>query len=360
MTILLTGACGFAGCEIARGLRAHRASWKIVGLDNLSRAGSEANRAGLQKLGVKVVHGDVRLASDIDAIGPVDAVIDAAANPSVLAGLDGQASTRQVVEHNLLGTVNLLEYCRRHRAAFVLLSTSRLYSIPALCALPVEARGEPPAFGLVPGATLPPGVSGAGLDETFSTAAPISLYGATKLASEALALEYAHSFGLPVWLNRCGVLAGAGQFGRPDQGIVAYWIHGWRERRPLRYIGFNGSGAQVRDALHPRDLVPLLIKQLECRDPAAKPRILTVGGGASNAFSLAGLSAWCADRFGWNLEVLPDRQPRPLDVPWVVMDAALAQRTWDWAPATRLHDIFDEVAAFALARSDWLAVTGGA
>lgn len=360
MTILLTGACGFAGFEIARGLRAHRASWRIVGLDNLSRAGSEGNRAALQKLGVKVLHGDVRLASDIDAVGPVEAVIDAAANPSVLAGLDGQASSRQVIEHNLGGTINLLEYCRRHNAAFALLSTSRLYSIPALCALPVEPRGNPPAFGIAPGAALPPGVSAAGLDETFSTAAPISLYGATKLASEALALEYAHSFGLPVWLNRCGVLAGAGQFGRPDQGIVAFWIHAWRERRALRYIGFHGSGAQVRDALHPRDLVGLLIRQLECRDPNSKPRVLTVGGGASNAFSLAGLSTWCADRFGWNVEVAADRNPRPLDVPWVVMDSALARRTWDWAPATRLHDIFEDVAAFAQTRPDWLATTGGA
>lgn len=358
MTILLTGACGFAGLEIARGLRAARADWRIVGLDNLSRAGSEGNRTALQALGVKLVHGDVRLASDIEAVGAVEAVIDAAANPSVLAGLDGQASSRQVIEHNLGGTIHLLEHCRRHQAAFVLLSTSRLYSIPALCALPVEARGEPPAFGLRPGAALPPGVSGAGIDESFSTTAPISLYGATKLASEALALEYAYSFGLPVWLNRCGVLAGAGQFGRPDQGIVAYWIHAWRERRALKYIGFEGSGAQVRDALHPRDLVPLVIQQLECRDHAAKPRVLTLGGGSSNAFSLAGLSGWCADRFDAEVEVVADRKPRPLDVPWVVMDAGLAHRTWGWTPTTRLHDIFEEVACHAEAHPAWLKATG--
>ncbi len=360
MTILLTGACGFAGFEIARGLRARRADWRIVGLDNLSRAGSEGNRTALQRLGVRVLHGDVRLASDIEAVGPVDAVIDAAANPSVLAGVDGQASSRQVVEHNLGGTIHLLEHCRRHNAAFILLSTSRLYSIPALCALPVEARGEPPVFTFLPGAGLPPGVSAAGLNEAFSTAAPVSLYGATKLASEALALEYAHSFGLPVWLNRCGVLAGAGQFGRPDQGIVAFWIHAWRERRPLRYLGFNGRGPQVRDALHPRDLVGLLIQQLECRHPAAQPRVLTLGGGAANAFSLAGLSAWCADRFGYRVEVASDRQPRPLDVPWVVMDSALAQRAWGWSPQTGLHQIFEEVARHAEGHPDWLERTGGA
>ena len=49
----------------------------------------------------------------------------------------------------------------------------------------------------------------------------MSLYGATKLASEQLALEYGSTYGFPVWINRCGVLAGAGQFGRADQGIFA-------------------------------------------------------------------------------------------------------------------------------------------
>ena len=42
---------------------------------------------------------------------------------------------------------------------------------------------------------------------------------ARKLASEALALEYHHSFSFPVWINRCGVIAGAGQFGTAEQGI---------------------------------------------------------------------------------------------------------------------------------------------
>ncbi len=51
------------------------------------------------------------------------------------------------------------------------------------------------------------------------------MYGSTKLASEIVALEYGEAFGFPVWINRCGVLAGAGQFGTPDQGIFSYWIN---------------------------------------------------------------------------------------------------------------------------------------
>lgn len=63
------------------------------------------------------------------------------------------------------------------------------------------------------------GLLAAGISERFSTEAPISLYSSTKLASEVLSQEYGQTFGFPVWINRCGVLAGAGQFGKADQGI---------------------------------------------------------------------------------------------------------------------------------------------
>src|SRR6185295_11615660 len=122
------------------------------------------------------------------------------------------------------------------------------------------------------------------------------LYGATKLASETLALEYGAAFDLPVFINRCGVLAGAGQFGKSDQGIFSYWIHSHARRRPLKYLGFNGTGYQVRDCLHARDLLPLLMAQLKnpWRDV---PRIVNVSGGIRNSASLRELSAWCAKRF---------------------------------------------------------------
>ena len=61
---------------------------------------------------------------------------------------------------------------------------------------------------------------------------PLSLYGASKLASETLILEYGECFGFPVWINRCGVLAGAGQFGKADQGIFSFWIHSFKEKIP--------------------------------------------------------------------------------------------------------------------------------
>ena len=350
MRILISGICGFAGSTIARGLSALGLGYEISGFDNFIRPGSELNRAELKLLGISVVHGDVRSASDVDSLPAADWVIDASANPSVLAGVDGRSSSRQVVEHNLSGTVNLLEYCKRHKAGFILLSTSRVYSIAPLACLPmhvVEGAFRPT------GTDMPAGMGAQGVTESFATSAPISLYGATKLASEALALEYGESFSLPIFVNRCGVLAGAGQFGRADQGIFSYWINSWLRGRTLRYLGFGGLGHQVRDCLHPRDLLPLLEKQMGAPrlDPA--DRVLNVGGGAASARSLRQLSDWCAARFGPR-PVVADGAPRPFDLPWIVLDAGRAERLWHWRPQRTTEDILGEIAAHAQARPDWL------
>jgi len=351
MRILLSGVCGFAGSTVARALLESGKDHEIVGFDNFIRPGSETNRAELKRLGVRLFHADVRLASDLEELPDADWVIDAAAQASVLAGVDGRTSSRQLVEHNLAGTVNLLEYCKLRRAGCILLSTSRVYAIGPLAALPVVVEHH--AFKPDPGQPLPPGLSAAGLDETFATAAPVSLYGATKLASEALALEYGEAFNLPVFINRCGVLAGAGQFGRPDQGIFAYWLNSWLRRRPLRYLGFGGQGHQVRDCLHPRDLQPLLEQQLAAPRLAPADRVVNLSGGAVSARSLRQLSDWCAARFGPHA-VAADGSARPFDIPWIVLDHAKATRLWGWRPQTPVTAILDEIAAHAQAHPEWL------
>ena len=128
MKILITGGCGFVGAALCRRFLTARAGLAVTVLDSLRRRGAETNVADLEARGVRVVHGDVRVAADIDALGPFDWVIDAAAEPSVLAGTaaGGQTGRRQLVDHNLVGTVNLLEAAARWQAGMVLLSTSRV------------------------------------------------------------------------------------------------------------------------------------------------------------------------------------------------------------------------------------------
>jgi CDP-paratose 2-epimerase len=353
MKILISGVCGFAGSTLARGLLDNVSGREIIGVDNLSRAGSQLNVEPLRKRGVTVRHADLRSASDLETLPAVDWIIDAAANPSVLAGIDGATSSRQVIEHNLYGTVNLLEVAKRHRAGFTLLSTSRVYSVTALSVIPVIVAEM--AFRLDPAGPLPGGVSAHGIAEDFSAAAPVSLYGASKLASETIALEYGEAFDFPVWINRCGVLAGAGQFGHAEQGIFSFWINAYLRRQPLKYIGFDGAGHQSRDCFHPRDLLPLLEKQFE-RCESDKPRIVNLGGGPENAMSLAQLSKWCEARFGTH-PVASDPTPRPFDVPWLVMDSRLAEKSWDWRPSLKLEAILEEIAQHAEAHPHWLEIT---
>lgn len=352
MKILITGICGFVGSSLARFWLDNEPAATIFGIDNFARPGSEINRSRLRKLGVRLFHGDIRMSSDLESLPEADLVIDTAANPSVLAGIDGSTSSRQVVEHNLQGTLNVLEYCRHHGAGFILLSTSRVYSIMQLSGLPVDASGNAYQLGQ-PLST--PGVSCLGVSEQFSTAAPLSLYGSCKLASEIMALEYGDTFGFPVWINRCGTLAGAGQFGRADQGIFSYWINAWLRRRPLDYVGFDGTGRQVRDCLHPRDLASLLIRQAS-GGVCSSGRIFNLGGGVDNSISLAGLSEWCEQRFGSH-PVGSIAAERRFDVPWLVLDSSLAHKVWGWRPETGIREILEEIALHAEQNPDWLELS---
>jgi CDP-paratose 2-epimerase len=241
-----------------------------------------------------------------------------------------------------------------------MLSTSRVYAMDPLARLPVRVVND--AFEPDDTRPLPPGLTARGVDETFSTAAPVSLYGATKLASEQLALEYGSAYDFPVWVNRCGVLAGAGQFGRADQGIFAYWVNSWLRQRPLRYIGFGGVGGsggrghQVRDCLHPADIVPLLDQQIATSDRAI-PRVMNVSGGVRSARSLAQLSAWCRERLG-DHAVASVADARRFDIPWMVLDASRAADHWRFAPTRTTDDILDEILQHARHHPEWLDISG--
>lgn len=362
MKVLITGICGFVGSSIAREIRRAFPEWELAGIDNFSRAGSRLNQPVIEgELGIQLVTGDIRFEKDIDALPKCDWVIDAAAIPSVLAGVDGKTTSRELIEHNLYGTINLLEYCKRNEAGFILLSTSRVYSIMGLAGLEMEIEKDDNGVGrFAPTQTqrFPYGISPRGVSEEYTTAPPVSLYGSTKVASEHLALEYGETYGFPVWINRCGVMAGAGQFGHPAQGIFAYWIHSFREGRPLKYIGFGGNGHQVRDCLHPADLVRLL--ELQTREPAQtdKSRIVNTAGGLENSMSLAQLTNWCVKRYPDTRTVITsDSTKRPFDIPWMILESTKVKCDWAWQPQTTIDSVCREIADWADNNPNWLKLT---
>jgi len=88
-----------------------------------------------------------------------------------------------------------------------------------------------------------------------------------------------------------------------------------------------------------------------------KPRIANFSGGAANAMSLAQLTDWCDARFGKHA-VKNDPKPRPFDVPWMVLDSALAKKSWNWSPKIPLEKILHEIARHAEQNPDWLKISG--
>jgi CDP-paratose 2-epimerase len=323
--ILVTGGAGFVGANLCLALAAQGA--EVVALDSLKRRGSELNLPRLREAGVEFVHGDVRERGDLLGLGPVQAIVECSAEPSVLAGMGGGADF--VVQTNLLGAHNCLELARRDGAQFVFLSTSRVYPVAALSSLSLR-EGET-RFELEPSQPVA-GASEHGIAEDFPLGGARTLYGATKLAAELLVAEYADSFGVPAVIDRCGVIAGPWQMGKVDQGVFTHWLLAHRLGRPLTYIGYGGTGKQVRDLLHVHDLCDLILEQLG--DPGAwDGATVNVGGGVEGSLSLVETTELCRELTGSEVPVDPVLEERPGDVPLYVSDCrALFART-AWRPS---------------------------
>ncbi len=326
MRVLITGGAGFIGASTALGLASRHPDWDVVALDNLRRRGSELNLPRLREAGVGFHHADVRQLDDLLAVGGLDALVECSAEPSVLAGVG--EGPEYVVGTNLIGAYNCLELARRREAQVVFLSTSRVYPVAALQGLALREAEE--RFELSDAQPLP-GASPAGISEEFPLDGARTLYGATKLAAEMLIEEYRVTYGLSAVVDRCGVIAGPWQMGKVDQGVFTYWMLAHHLGRELRYIGFGGSGKQVRDLLHVEDLVALIDRQLS--DPAAWDGFVgNVGGGRSCSLSLRETTALCAEISGRRVPVLVAQDDRPGDVPIYLSDCRRLLARSDWRP----------------------------
>jgi CDP-paratose 2-epimerase len=340
--VLVTGGAGFVGANLAIGLRARHPEWSVVALDNLKRRGSELNLPRLRAAGVEFRHGDVRAASDLRAVPPVDAIVECSAEPSVLAGVDG--ATDYVVGANLVGAWHCLELARRDGAQVVFLSTSRVYPVAELARLAYETA--PTRFELSEAQPVE-GASREGIAESFPLLGARTLYGATKLAGELLVEEYRAAFGLRAVIDRWGVIAGPWQMGRIDQGVFTYWVLAHRFGRPLRYLGFGGSGRQVRDLVHIDDVVALLDDQL-LRPEHWDGMVVNAGGGRSCSLSLLEATALCQELTGREVPVAAGAEDRPGDVPVYISDCRKLLGHSEWSPRHTARDILRDIA-------DWCA-----
>ncbi|KPM47958.1 NAD-dependent epimerase/dehydratase family protein [Jiulongibacter sediminis] len=345
--VLITGGAGFVGSSLALELKKNYPSYHIICLDNLKRKGSELNVARLTKSGIEFVHGDIRNKEDFDALPDVDFVLEASAEPSVLAGLNG-GTPDYLMNTNLFGTVNCLNYAVRSKAAFIFLSTSRIYPIKSIETLNFDEKET--RFALSDEQNLL-GVSSKGIAENFPLDGARSLYGTTKLASELIIQEYNEFYGLKTLVNRCGVLTGPWQMGKVDQGVMVLWIAKHYFEKKLAYIGYDGSGKQTRDMLHVKDLYRLIDWQMHHMEDV-NGETFNVGGGTEVSTSLQELTKICQEVTGKTIPIDKITENRPADIKLYVTDNSKVTERTGWEPEIGIKQIVEEITEWLQAHEE--------
>jgi CDP-paratose 2-epimerase len=338
--VLVTGGAGFVGSNLSVGLARRHPDWDLVAFDNLHRRGSELNLPRLESAGVRFVRGDVRDPAALVEFDGIGALVECSAEPSALMGIGDDAAYG--FHTNLTGAFNCLELARRAGARLVFLSTSRVYPYSALNALAVEERES--RFELLPAQDVP-GASDEGISERFPLEGPRTLYGTTKLAAELLIGEYAATHGVEAVIDRCGVIAGPWQMGKVDQGVFTYWMLRHHFGLPLRYIGYGGSGKQVRDLLHVDDLLELIEEQLTAPRRWAG-QTLNVGGGRGCSLSLREATEICRELTGNEVPIEPDPELRPGDVRVYLSDCGELFSRTAWRPRHGARETLEAILAW--------------
>jgi CDP-paratose 2-epimerase len=342
MKILITGGAGFVGSTLAFSFKNKYPNFEIFCLDNLKRKGSELNVARFSKAGISFIHGDIRNKEDFDGIPTVDFVIEASAEPSVMAGLDGTPD--YLINTNLMGTINCLNFAKKSNAKFIFLSTSRVYPIKAIEKLNYKETAT--RFELTDQQPIE-GVSSKGIAENFPLSGARSLYGATKLASELIIQEYQEFYGLQSVINRFGVITGPWQMGKADQGVMVLWVAKHFYQQQLAYIGYGGTGKQTRDMLHVADVFKLIDYQIHNFE-IVNGEILNAGGGVEISASLQELTDICQKITGKTITINPVLEGRSADIPIFVTDNTKITKLTGWKPEHSIQKIVEDI-------TNWIA-----
>ncbi len=313
--IVITGVAGFVGTNLALSLL--RDGFQVIGLDSLSRRGSETN---LETLRAEFPNFDFRrreiedTAVEIYSLKP-DLVYHFAAQVAVTSSLESPVRDFRI---NAEGSFAVAKAASDLGAALVYTSTNKVYGdnvnhVPLTeAATRYDFAGE---------------LAGKGLAEDFSIdSGHHTPYGVSKLVGEL----YVREFGGIA--NRCSCMYGPNQFGIVDQGWLSHIATSKITGRP---VVIYGDGKQVRDALHIRDVVRLFRKQGEALlgpDAAQfRRQVFNVGGGFDNTVSLLELCQ------RWDIEPSFGAW-RPADQKVFYCDVGKAQRLLDWTPEVSLSE----------------------
>ncbi len=282
MNVLVTGSSGLIGSEAVAFF--DRLGFRVIGIDNNMRADffgpkgdTTANQHRLQATCEHFEHItlDIRDRAAVDrtfADEPFDLVIHAAAQPS------HDLAAKRVFddfEVNALGTLNLLEACRRHRpkAVFIHVSTNKVYG---------DAPNHLPLIELATRYDFAHPSHAHGIDESLSIDQNThSLFGVSKASGDLLAQEYGRYFGLKTGVFRGGCLTGPQHAGVELHGFLNYLLKCALEERPYTVFGYKGK--QVRDQIHCFDVINAFWHFAQNPRPG---EVYNLGGGKHNAASV--------------------------------------------------------------------------
>jgi CDP-paratose 2-epimerase len=338
MKILITGGCGFLGSNLA----AHflETGARVTLVDSLVRQGSPSNLAWLEESSVGNLMNFVQLdLADNEGVlalfrrhGPFDFICHVGGQVAMTTSV---SDPRRDLQTNILGTFNILEAMRAlsPEAFLAYSSTNKVYGdLEWLRYGETESRYTLPDYP-------------DGLDEElpldFSTP-----YGCSKGAADQYVRDWSRVYGLKTVVFRHSSIYGGRQFASYDQGWVGWFCRQALDQKQAAQAGrapqkftISGTGKQVRDVLHARDLVKLYAAAYERRS-AASGKIFNIGGGLANSLSLIELLGLLADEVGLSSLSFEKIARRQSDQDFFVADISKAQRLLGWSPeVTREHGI---------------------
>jgi UDP-glucose 4-epimerase len=225
---VVTGGAGFIGSHLVDTLVAQ--GNEVVVIDSLCAGRRETIARHIDSCAVRFVQADLLSDGWQDAIKGADRLFHLAADPDVRQSAINPDPTMQ---NNIMATYRVLEAMRRHAVPeLVFTSTSTVYGDAKVIPTP----------------------------EDYAPLLPISVYGASKLACEALISSYCYSFGMKSWIYRFANIVGE----RSGHGVITDFIRKLKEN-PAE-LEILGDGKQVKSYLEVHECVAAMLFALRVRD----------------------------------------------------------------------------------------------